>query len=261
MNDYYVYLHKKASNGAVFYVGKGKKNRAFHFNNRSTYWNRVAYKHGVNVEIVFSGLTNSQAIYLEKKMIQKFGLVNLTNLTPGGEGVSAPWSSETRDYRIQSIRQACSHPEWIRKNRAWTSSERYKRIRSAHSKRMHADPEFKERHRQSMKKAANTKENKDRVSRQWKGVDRGKEFSRKLSKANKGKIFSDSHVENMRNSQSHKMKRVECIDTEETFDSVFYARKWLESKGVATKSCEAQIRHVCKGRSVTACGYKWRYVT
>jgi hypothetical protein len=104
-----------------------------------------------------------------------------------------------------------------------------------------------------------SKENRERVSRQWKGVVRGEEFSAKLSIALKGKKFSEERRHSQRIGHKSEMKVVICECNGMEFDSVYYANEWLKSIGKATKSAQAQIRHVCKGRSKTACGFKWRY--
>jgi hypothetical protein len=66
-NKYYVYLHRD-NNGKVFYVGKGCDDRAFHKENRSSCWDKVA-KGGYTVEIFKSGLTESAAFRIENGLI------------------------------------------------------------------------------------------------------------------------------------------------------------------------------------------------
>ena len=48
---FYTYAHTKPDK-TIFYIGKGKDNRAWDTYNRSTYWKRVVNKHGFNVEIL-----------------------------------------------------------------------------------------------------------------------------------------------------------------------------------------------------------------
>ena len=55
--DFYVYLHKKKTNGEVFYIGKGRGARAWHKHSRNKFWKSVVEKHGHIVELVFEGLT------------------------------------------------------------------------------------------------------------------------------------------------------------------------------------------------------------
>lgn len=85
-----MYLHRKASNGEVFYVGKGKKRRAWSRGSRNNYWSNTVEKYGLVVDIVFDNLDENEAFQLEKDTILEmryFGC-NLVNLTNGGEGSS-----------------------------------------------------------------------------------------------------------------------------------------------------------------------------
>ena len=50
--DFYVYVHKKKTNGEVFYVGKGSGKRAWSAFGRNSLWKRTADKYGWLVEIV-----------------------------------------------------------------------------------------------------------------------------------------------------------------------------------------------------------------
>ena len=87
-NKFYVYVHIKESDGQVFYVGKGSGNRAWDFYSRNAYWKNVKNKHGVRVEVLFSGLEEKQSFELEREVISVFEASGnkLTNLTKGGEG-------------------------------------------------------------------------------------------------------------------------------------------------------------------------------
>ena len=91
--SYYVYLHKKATTGEVFYIGKGKGNRAWSRESRNKFWKAVEKKHGFIVEIFMDNIQEWYALELEKELICKYGRRNnstgiLTNITDGGEGVS-----------------------------------------------------------------------------------------------------------------------------------------------------------------------------
>lgn len=93
---FYVYLHRKNSDGSIFYVGKGSVRRAWDTWGRNSYWNRVAEKHGVTVEIVKDGMSCDCAMTLEKIIIysiRKSG-AKISNITDGGEGYSNknPWN-------------------------------------------------------------------------------------------------------------------------------------------------------------------------
>lgn len=85
--DFYVYLHRKASTGEVFYVGKGHGRRAWS-NQRSLYWHNIVKKHGFTVEFVATGLQEWYSFELERELIAFYGRDFLCNMTDGGDGIS-----------------------------------------------------------------------------------------------------------------------------------------------------------------------------
>lgn len=93
--SYYVYLHRKKSNGQVFYVGKGHGNRAFDKYKRNAHWKNTAAKHGYTIDIYQDGLQEWYAFELEQNLISLYGRENLCNMTDGGDGGLNP-SFETR---------------------------------------------------------------------------------------------------------------------------------------------------------------------
>jgi hypothetical protein len=99
---YYVYQHKKADTNEVFYVGKGKCNRAFNDKKRNPYWKNVAAKHGFCVEFLAKNLDEELAFLVEAEAIdacKKKG-VSLTNLTDGGEGTSGLRHTEQHKQKL-----------------------------------------------------------------------------------------------------------------------------------------------------------------
>lgn len=90
-NEYYVYLHRRTTDNKVFYVGKGKDKRAFDSYSRNAYWENTVNKHGLTVEIIYSKLSEEDALSLEKETIavmrENFP-DTLCNMTDGGEGIS-----------------------------------------------------------------------------------------------------------------------------------------------------------------------------
>ena len=89
-NDFYVYLHLRASDGSPFYAGKGRNNRVFSKESRNRFWRSTYAKHGVKHEILRSGLSEQEAFALERDTIRRLRESGsmLCNLTDGGEGVS-----------------------------------------------------------------------------------------------------------------------------------------------------------------------------
>lgn len=97
---YYLYIHTKADNGDMFYVGIGTKANSYdHYyrakdsKKRSEFWKRTVTKHGFKVFIYKEFDTKKEACTEEKKLIKMLGKVKektglLVNITDGGEGGS-----------------------------------------------------------------------------------------------------------------------------------------------------------------------------
>lgn len=99
-NNFYVYLHKRQSDGIVFYVGKGRGKRAYYFHERNDHWHKTFNKHGCDVEIAKSGLSECEAFDLERVLITKFKSEKLCNKTDGGEGLSGYRFTEAQKNRL-----------------------------------------------------------------------------------------------------------------------------------------------------------------
>lgn len=92
---FYVYVHKKPGTNEVFYVGKGKKNRAYTTKSRNNHWSNVVNKYGgFDVEVIKSDMTEKESFEFEKKIIQEIGIENLTNQTLGGISTTGMVHSE-----------------------------------------------------------------------------------------------------------------------------------------------------------------------
>lgn len=101
---FYVYLHRRKSDGLVFYVGKGYKYRAWDIYDCSRpnlYWRRTKNKHGIEVSIYKDGMSNSCALTLEKIIISKYRSLGhpITNMTDGGDG----FTGVDDDLRIEKM--------------------------------------------------------------------------------------------------------------------------------------------------------------
>jgi hypothetical protein len=89
---YYVYVHKEAATGAVFYVGKGHGNRAWARTGRNHLWAKHVDKLGEHweIEIVADDLSEIEAFELEAELVEQTGGPaacggSLKNWVPGGE--------------------------------------------------------------------------------------------------------------------------------------------------------------------------------
>jgi hypothetical protein len=86
---FYTYSHS-APDGKVFYIGKGIKDRAFSFSDRSHDWKRaVKINNGVKVAILAEWKTEEEAFEHEKFLINCFDDLEyaLVNKTKGGKGL------------------------------------------------------------------------------------------------------------------------------------------------------------------------------
>jgi hypothetical protein len=86
--QFYVYVHMKATDDSVFYVGKGSKYRYTTKQGRNEYWHRIVNKHGFVAEIVKDGLSFEEANAYEIQLIKEMRDqgCQLCNMTDGGEG-------------------------------------------------------------------------------------------------------------------------------------------------------------------------------
>ncbi len=122
---FFVYVHRKADTGEVFYVGKGtvqKKDphvRAYYTKKRSKFWQAIVEKHGLKVEIVMELPTEALAFELESGLIAHFGKRSnggcLCNLTDGGEGHKGHSPTEETRAKLSAAFSGESHPNWGKK--------------------------------------------------------------------------------------------------------------------------------------------------
>ena len=89
---FYVYEHIRNDTNAIFYVGKGKANRASSTRNRNRYWENVVSKsNGFIVRIVAKDLDEELAYLTEKERIDQLKRlgIKLANINDGGAGVGS----------------------------------------------------------------------------------------------------------------------------------------------------------------------------
>ena len=118
MWKHFVYRHKKADTGQVFYIGKGTARkqffeRAFTSDRRNKWWQRVVAKHGFTVEIIASCLTDAEAQKVERAFIAEYGRRRLCNLTDGGDGSCNPFISLATRQKRSLLAQRPRTQAWL----------------------------------------------------------------------------------------------------------------------------------------------------
>ena len=101
--QFYVYVHRKATDGSVFYVGKGK-GRMIYDKKRNQHWKHIVNKHGFTADIVMRFESERCAFSFECALIKFYGRFNLCNLTDGGYGVSGMVHSEISKSKMSGPR-------------------------------------------------------------------------------------------------------------------------------------------------------------
>lgn len=101
---FYIYLHRRADTGEVFYIGKGSGRRAWATQYRTDYWRRVKDKYGIVIEILERFDKESDAFKHEKAVIalHRAAGLRICNITDGGEGASGNVMSDRAKQLISA---------------------------------------------------------------------------------------------------------------------------------------------------------------
>lgn len=85
--DFYVYAHFRATDGRLFYIGKGSGRRAWSKSSRNRHWHCVVAKHGRRVRLLRVGLSEAEAFRAEALLIAARKEC-LATYTAGGAGIA-----------------------------------------------------------------------------------------------------------------------------------------------------------------------------
>ena len=241
-NDFYVYLHLRADDGMAFYVGKGRKNRAWFTHGRNVHWQRIVAKHGLIVEILKDSMSESDAFEFEKSTILLLGRGFLCNFTDGGEGMSGNVKSAETLAKLRASLIGRRHSEATKaligaKSKGRTVSEETRRKLSAANIGLFPSGETLEKRSVAL---------------------RGRKFSNehraKISAALTGRKCSPEHTEK---AAAACRVAVRCSNGMR-FGSVKWESDWLRQNGFP-KAITSNISQCCKGKVRTAYGFRWSY--
>lgn len=137
MRNKVIYRHLKP-NGEVFYIGIGKKSRAYSKKDRNKHWHNIVNKYGYEVQILKEGLNWEEACELETLLINYYGRRDLgtgtlVNLTDGGDG-AVNLSKESRKKTSDALKGKPSH----RKGKK-LSEEHKAKLSKAHTGKKHSE--------------------------------------------------------------------------------------------------------------------------
>lgn len=239
-NVYYVYIHRRNDNNEVFYVGKGKKNRATSKSGRNSWWNNIVNKVGYSVEFIEKGLSEDDAFDLEIETIKFYRECGnaLCNMTSGGEGMSGMRHTDTAKKKMSDARKGSHFTEEHKQN----LSESHKRI---------ITDERREVLSKNRKGRLHSEETKAKYSETRKGVEIPQETRIKMVESTKRNAASKREKGILLKSD----KPVQCSNGM-IFPNSEIAAVWLRSQG-RTKAVRGLINRCCLGDAMTAYGFTW----
>ena len=240
--DFYVYIHRKATTGDVFYVGKGRDKRAWTRKSRNVYWHRIVKKHGVIVEILQDGLQEWAALELETDYIALYGRKNtghgpLINLTDGGDN-----PPHTPESLAAGVRTRKSNPE-------------HKTKLLARLAELHKDPMWLEKLRVKTAERSKKESWQNNVRAALKKRTQDPSWRASIKAARAAQAENPKWVDAVQKACN---KPVLCVETGQVFESGVAAVKWLGVKN--PKTAVNGISRACKNPAFTSYGYHWQFM-
>ena len=139
------------------------------------------------------------------------------------------------------------------KNLGKKVSERTKQKMSNSAKGKVLSLEYREKISKSLTGVRHTPERIEKMRQSKIGSKMSEKCKKKISKALKGKKQSKEHIQHVMEARLKYLRKVKCIETNITYDSIAYVEKTL---GIL----HSTIIGCCKGKNKTAGGFHWEYV-
>ncbi len=259
-NKFYVYLHKRKSDGSVFYVGKGHGPRFKSKSGRSKHWINIAKKNGVIVEFFAFNISESEAFEIEIDLIKRLRErgENICNIYDGGEGPSGfKHTKETKmKFRMAKLGkpQMPSHAAKSRTARLGQKNtpEMIAITKKARSKRIIRSDGvcFK-----SVSDAVEFMENCGEKA--YQGVISGCARGERNNACGYSWSYDTSKTPTFRETK-YNTKKVKCVETGIVFESVTNAQKFLSNK------LSRPVAHQCISKAARkngkSYGLRWSYI-
>lgn len=255
LRKFFVYLHRRATDGIVFYVGKGCRYRHKSKWNRSKHWHNTVNKHGLLIETVQDNLDETEAFALEIELIEKYKSDKLCNRTVGGEGASGMVVSEETKAKHKALR--------------WTSE--WRNNLSQKAKERHKDPDFVLKIKAIRKIAMNRPEVKEKLRHRHKeqfAIPGAKEAAAERTRAyfesaeareharKKALARFDSPEKRAAHAQA---KAIKCVETGVVFGTGTLAAEWVSTL-IGKKADNSSIAKAAR-KGKTSYGYHWEYLS
>lgn len=283
--EFYVYAHRRKTDGKIFYIGKGCGKRAWKKSTRSDWWKRIEAKHGRTVEILWRGENEAEAFAKEAEIVAAIGLENLCNLRDGGDGGYRPTQEVRERMRRAKLGRKVS-PETREKHRLASLGRRHSeetkaKLRAANlgkPGRAHSE-ETKEKLRlintgkkmspEACAKLSAAKKGRpgtpmsDAAKEKLRQASMGRPVSegakRKIGDANRGRKHTPEQLAkvtaNNQRLNAARRKPITCSNGM-VFSYSGDAELWLKGNGFPTAN-RSNIVSCCTGRLGSAYGFKW----
>lgn len=217
---FYTYVHIRPDDGLVFYVGKGRGNRAFSHDGRNPHWHRTQKKHGILVQIVAHWFDEADAFDHERQLIAEFRSTGhpLCNKTDGGDGISG--------YRHSAETRA----KWVgRKN----SPERRAAISAANKGRVMTE-EFRAKVSAGLKGRPVSEETRERIAAAQRGRTVGEVRRAKIAAALKGRRLSDEE-------KARRLPLTHSAESRAKHSAAMKGRPWSSARRAAEERRRAKF--------------------
>lgn len=233
-NRFYIYCHRRKTDGKCFYIGKGTSQRYKTKYGRNQHWWNIVNKHGFEAEILVNNIYEQKAFELEAYFCNQIGYENLSNLNKelGNGGHSLSDESKIK-ISNKKINHPCYNDVWRQKIKKGNEGK----VCSEVTKQKIRKPKTEE-HKLNMKKPKGPQslETIRKRKNSLKGKSKPKGMMEKIHKLNKKPILQYDL-------QGNFIKE---------WDSIKDAGLYIGKKGAAIGEC-------CQEKRKTAYNYIWKF--